>query len=409
VNRRVTFCSNILPGSDFESHLNQLKDALPLIRKACPWLKHLGLRMSEAVARRLNEDAEACTLLNRVLTQNEMTVSTLNIFPQGEFHSAGVKESVYLPDWSTRERLEYTKLAANALLKLKTPKVVSMSTVPVGYKAHHKEGFSDSAIFNILEAAEYLANLQDQTGQTIRLALEPEPDCLLETSDETIEFFSQLRSVASPLHAAAIEKHLGVCFDTCHFAVNFESPKLAIQKLAENKIEIFKFQLTSALAWKQPLEEDDFLVLDDRVYLHQTRSAVLAPRKIEGSQTQSDKQSAAEASHGIFKIVNAWPDTPASCKDLNSEQRADEWRCHFHTPLFVESYGKFVGTQPETLAALKAAFSLGLDADVDLEIETYTWGVLPKQLKTTSIHDCIISELKWADAKVKSCLEPKHC
>ncbi|NQZ02006.1 MAG: metabolite traffic protein EboE [Bdellovibrionales bacterium] len=381
---RLTFCSNIIPGTGLEDHLAQLKTAMPEIKANCPWLKHLGLRLSEAMANQLCEDSAALAEFNQFLDEQGLLVSTANVFPQGEFHQPGVKDNVYLPDWSDSRRVDYTLSAANALSQLQTPDVVSMSTVPLGYKGHYKTEV-DFATFvkNLIKVAEHLRALEEQTGKLIRLALEPEPDCLLEFSTETVKFFDLLKK--STQDQELISRYLGVCFDTCHFAVNFENPEQAVQNLVENEVSIFKYQLTSALCWRSPISPQAFTHLTDNVYLHQTRAQL-------GGQ-----------------VIKTWGDTPNSHVDLNldEEKIADEWRCHFHTPLFVENYEEFVGSQADLLAALGTATQFDFDSETDLEVETYTWGVLPNDLKTASVHDCIIEELKWAEARVKDCLHSK--
>ena len=69
------------------------------------------------------------------------------------------------------------------------------------------------------------------------LALEPEPCCMLETVEETVAFFrDHLHGEATAAVVAeragldlaaareALVRHVGVCYDICHGAVEFEEP-----------------------------------------------------------------------------------------------------------------------------------------------------------------------------------------
>ena len=79
----------------------------------------------------------------------------------------------------------------------------------------------------------------------MHLGLEPEPLCLLESSGETIQLFDRLR-IEHPRDPRLAE-HLGVNYDTCHFAVNFEEPQNALPCLCQHGIKISKIHLSSAL------------------------------------------------------------------------------------------------------------------------------------------------------------------
>src|SRR5205814_9034944 len=96
--------------------------------------------------------------------------------------------------------------------------------------------------------------------RTVTLALEPEPYCFLETTDETVEYFtnhlysaagaeSLARLAQIPISEAhgALRRHLGIVFDICHQAVEYENIAENLQNLVDAGIPIFKLQEAAAL------------------------------------------------------------------------------------------------------------------------------------------------------------------
>src|SRR5204862_6208849 len=92
---------------------------------------------------------------------------------------------------------------------------------------------------------EHIAELSERSGKKLRLGLEPEPLCYLETSQETVDFFDALR--ADRPNDSRIDNHLGVNYDTCHLAVEFEKPQDAVGRLRQHGIRISKLNFCSAL------------------------------------------------------------------------------------------------------------------------------------------------------------------
>ena len=112
----------------------------------------------------------------------------------------------------------------------------------------------------MLRVVAHLIALEAKTGRTVRLALEPEPFCFLETTDETIAYFrDHLYSGASveklaklahiPIAEAneALRRHLGIVYDICHQAVEYENISESLQKLVDAGVPIFKLQEAAAL------------------------------------------------------------------------------------------------------------------------------------------------------------------
>lgn len=384
----LTYCTNIHPGERWDEIRTHLERYLPEVkRRVSPHAPFgVGLRLSAVAAQALSEPGELAAF-KAFLAGHGLYVFTLNGFPYGPFHGTRVKEEVYLPDWSDRARLEYTNRLAGLLAQLMPPDLgtpASISTVPGAFKP---AAASDDAIGRIVEQllrhAAHLVGIERATGRCIVLALEPEPCCLLETVAETVAFFRMhlhsgtaaarlgaLAGLDSAAAARALRRHLGVCLDLCHAAVEFEDPQACIALLEGAGIAIGKVQVTAGLrlpAVSAPLVEA-LGRYDDQVYLHQVveRSAL-----------------------GLAR----YPDLGEAIAAGRWQQAASEWRVHFHVPVFLEALDPFESTQAFVREALGRQRQR--PCTTQLEVETYTWGMLPPQHRATSVEEAIARELEW--------------
>src|SRR5204863_146564 len=129
--------------------------------------------------------------LKKFLDDNDMYLYTVNAFPYGPFKGRIVKEQVYEPDWRTDERTQYTINVAEVLADV-APEGTSPSiqSPPLGFKPRVTgPNVVDAFTEHILRVAAHLVELKERTGRTVGLALEPEPYCFLETTDETVDYF----------------------------------------------------------------------------------------------------------------------------------------------------------------------------------------------------------------------------
>ena len=386
----LTYCSNIHPGESWTDVSEALTTSLPLIRQRLrvngPMA--VGLRLSARAA----EDLDSPGALDRFrafLREGNYYVLTMNGFPYGAFHGTRVKEQVYLPDWRDPRRLEYTNRLARQLATLLAdhPEVEGcVSTVPGAFRAEVTSAGDIEAIASgLLAHAACLVSLREETGVSIALALEPEPACFLETVDEAAAFFARYlfneAAVAAASHAAGIgltvddvRRHVGVCLDTCHMAVEFEEPGAAIARLAAEGIRICKVQLSSALRLQAGHESPPFRAMLGRfaedTYLHQ-----VVQRSASG--------------------LTRFTDLPDALAAAEREEPAEdrEWRIHFHVPIFLADAGVFQTTQPY----LRSVLELLKDRPFcrSLEVETYTWDVLPPEYRTIDTCQAIARELTW--------------
>jgi hypothetical protein len=244
----LAYCTNIHRGEDWPQTFDSLqRHTLAVRERVCADRPYaIGLRLSAQAAFELSDPA---TLLafQGWLGKHNCYVFTINGFPYGKFHGTRVKEQVYVPDWTTRERLDFTNRLFDLLAQIVPAGIDgSVSTVPGSFKEFITDGEQIKSMrSNLWRCVEHIARVSERTGKRLHLGLEPEPLCYLETSGEAVEFFDQLRRdhPGDPRLAA----HLGINYDTCHLAVEFEEPRQALERLQQHEIKISKIHLSSAL------------------------------------------------------------------------------------------------------------------------------------------------------------------
>ena len=356
----LSYCTNVHAGVTAEAVLAGLAEYAAPIASRFGHPLAAGLWLADPVIKEfLSSDSLRSDLFVR-LRDLGLTCHTLNAFPYGNFHSDRVKEQVYLPDWSQEKRREYTLACASVLSRLLPDGVEgSISTVPLGFKTLTAEpDFRERCCFQLVRTAIGLGELWRKSRSLIRLAIEPEPCCVLETTAETIEFLHYLRKQCrSKVELDAVKEHIGVCFDVCHQSVEFEDVAASIRSLAEADIRINKVHITNAIEVPQPGQNAEALAALGRYveprYLHQTFGRT--------------------ASGTIVRQVDL---DQALCESPPAEFRdAACWRVHFHVPVDKETLGALKTTRPDLLRALAAVEQL--EYAPHLEVETYTWEVLP--------------------------------
>ena len=382
----LSYCSNIHPGESWAEVRGNLARFMPQIRQALsPDDKFgIGLRLSADAVNDLAAPA-ALAEFKTFLADNKLYVFTINAFPYGPFHGARVKEDVYLPDWQDDERLRYTNQVADVFAEfLPAGQTGSISTVPGAFKAR-VSGEDDicSMARKMVQHIAHLVKLEQRVGKCIVLALEPEPCCFLETIEESVNFFSDhLFSSESQAQLASLlgldqgdaetllRKHLTLCLDLCHAAVEFESYDACVADLRAAGIGIGKVQISAGLRLEN-VTRDTIEILrpfEDNVYLHQV----------------------VEQHNGVLNRYTDLADAFAALKDDNATR---EWRVHFHVPVFLDDLGEFSSTQFFVREALEKQKIDPISNH--LEVETYTWNVLPEQYRTQSMDAAIVRELQW--------------
>jgi sugar phosphate isomerase/epimerase len=379
----LAYCTNVHRGETWPETFAALKTCTLAVKARVSAAKPfaIGLRLSHQAATELKDPATMRDF-RKWLAQNQCYVFTINGFPYGRFHGERVKERVYLPDWTCSDRLDYTNLLFDLLAQLLPENVEgSISTVPGGFKELVTTPEEGKVIRDHLwHCVEHVARLGAQTGRKLHLGLEPEPLCLLECSGETIHFFDRMR--AEHPRDPRLAEHLGVNYDTCHFAVEFEEPEAALECLRQHNIRISKIHLSSALKVRPTAEVREALTaFAEDVYLHQ-----VVVRRADGQRT-------------IYRDLPQALAREPLLAESEDPTNAEEWRIHFHIPLhspplplFDTTIGHLVGTL-DWLQADPARCS-------HLEMETYTWEVLPPEFKSRDVVDQLASEYEWTLARL---------
>ncbi|MDA0834283.1 MAG: metabolite traffic protein EboE [Planctomycetota bacterium] len=373
----LSYCTNVHPGRSVDEVLAGLSDYTLPVQKRFANPLAAGLWLAAPVIEELQADPQKRTTLRETLSAHRLVCYTLNAFPFGDFHSARVKERVYLPDWTDVSRLDYTLACAQILSDLLPPGTEgSISTVPLGSKLFDQPAdFMSRCCEQLIRLAHGLNDLHDETGCCIRLAIEPEPFCVLERTDEVLRFFDELWKLASQQDCEAIvRRHIGVCYDVCHQSVEFEDIARSITSLNEAGIRINKVHITCALQLPRPGENAAGREALERYieprYLHQTMGRLPSGEILRSGDLTDELWDLEDQTAPWHKAVM--------------------WRIHFHVPVNAERMGPLETTRADLKTALQTVAQL--DYAPHLEVETYTWEVLPGR-QTTSLVDGLAQEL----------------
>ncbi|MFD6067913.1 metabolite traffic protein EboE [Amycolatopsis lurida] len=348
----ISYCTNVHPAEDVDGIVAQLERyALPVRERLGADRLGVGLWLSAPVARGLAEDAGARRRFRAELDARGLSVYTLNAFPYGGFHDDVVKHAVYRPEWTNPDRVAYTIDCVNVLSELlaEDASYGSISTLPLAWREPWSE-------HDDRRAAEAFGEVVRAIGdRPIKLAVEPEPGCVLDTVADALAWLS----------GRVDPEHVGLCLDTCHLAVSFADPAETLAAIAKSDVDIVKVQASAALHVEDPAEAREALAaFAEPRYLHQVR----------------------EFSGGVVRKAD---DLPEAWTDLPGE---GPWRVHFHMPLH-QAPAAPLSTTTEVLRTVAA----GLPGEPHIEVETYTWSVLPD---AGDLVGGIAAELEWAQANL---------
>lgn len=389
----LSYCSNIHPGETWEDTFQSLKDYIPKdksnLGKKGPF--GIGLRLSNQASETLIS-AEKLREFKDWLRVEDCYVFTMNGFPYGDFHHTVVKDKVHQPDWSTVARKEYT-LRLFRILEVLTPigQEGSISTSPISYRHWFDANLERDKVLQIAcqqlaEITAELHHLEQKTQKTLHLDIEPEPDGILENTEEVLWFFKdwlipkggtwlvEKLGISSPAAEQLLKHHIRICYDVCHFAIVYEKAEDTFRKLQEEGIKIGKIQISAALKVDVPSDlnkrqnlQSKLNPLAESTYLHQ----------VIGRDASGKLQS--------------YPDLPQAIAILE-ETALEEMRIHFHVPVFLAHYGNFSSTQSDIIHVLEEIKKNPVCSH--LEVETYTWDVLDKAIRQ-ELSSSITREMEW--------------
>lgn len=385
----LTYCSNIHPGEKWAGHFKSLRENIPYIRQQLspdqPF--GLGLRVANEASVELNKP-EVISEFKSWLKEQNVYVFVINGFPYGGFHNTVVKADVHTPDWTTADRLAYTIRLFNILAELLPADMHGgVSTPPLSYRLWwkteaEKQQATETATNHVLELLDELIRIHKTTGKLLHLDIEPEPDGILDNTTDFVSWYANILLPKGIIYLLekygmgageaqeTILRHVQLCYDICHAAVGYEDPEDILDSLSEFGIKVGRIQVSSALKVdfrsEREIKRKAIETFDEPVYLHQ-----VVARHEDGHFTH-------------------YPDLKEALTDWNETH--EEWRVHFHVPLFINSYGVLESTQADIVKTL--GIHKGAPFSSFLEVETYTWGVLPEDIQKP-IGESIVREIEW--------------
>lgn len=391
----LTYCTNIHAASGWRNVLKTLEQYAPALkaRLAPDEPFGIGLRLSSEESVELLQDGNL-EEFRRILAERNCYVAVINGFPYGSFHNRVIKQDVFAPDWQMQDRLEYT-LRLVKILSTLLPKGMDggISTSPLSYKGWF-DGAPSEWVWqvmteNIVKSVAAMVEVRRRTGQMIHLDIEPEPDGLIENTDELIAYFADwllpigapnLAELAGISHAEAedaLQEHVQVCFDTCHFSIENENAAAALARFAEAGIKIGRVQVSAALEVDLPAGDaaraeiaKQLETFAESTYLHQVIEC----------------RAGGELRH--------YPDLALALPNIYDPE-AILWRVHFHVPLFVDEYHAVICSTRQEIEDTFAYLHAHPETTTHLEIETYTWDILPPELKEDNLAHSIEHEYRW--------------
>jgi sugar phosphate isomerase/epimerase len=345
--RQLGYCTNVHAGESAAEVMDSLRRvAVPVRERLGVPALGLGLYLSHRAAGEVDP-----ARLGDELAALGLYAFTFNGFPYGGFHAGRVKEAVYRPDWTDPLRAAHT-LRLATILETIAPRDVAaptISSLPLGWRIGWTPEQTAAAAGALVDVARELRERVARGGRPIRICLEPEPGCIIETTRDAVSFFEGPITQAAGRDLEAVHAHLGVCYDFCHQAVAFEDPKDVIAQLTGAGVAIGKVQVSSALELRNPADAAALARLATFVeprYLHQTRAR----------------------------------DAGGYCDDLPEAlerlPRDRPWRVHFHSPIDRDVAGPLGTTRADLQVALEQLRSGTVTSQ--FEVETYTWSVLPE-------------------------------
>ncbi len=374
----LAYCTNIHRGETWREVFNALKTHAMAVRDVvCPGKSFaIGLRLGNLASQELS-NPKTLLAFQRWLDRKNAYVFTINGFPFGQFHGTRVKEQVYSPDWTSPQRLEYTNRLLDLLARLLPAGMEgSVSTVPGSFKDFITSPSQERQMFrNLWKCIGHMDKLRQKTGRSLHLGLEPEPLGWIENTRETIAFFRAMEKFKPG--DERLKVYLGVNYDACHFALQFEDPSKAITGMINAGLKISKLHLSSALRLNpSPRSLKMLRLFADDVYLHQ-----VICRHPSGRLSR-------------FRDLPGVLDSAQNKPQSATYSVRNEWRVHFHVPLHAHAIAPFHNTNDHLLGVLDL---LGQNPGLcsHLEMETYTWAVLPSQWRSKTVEEQLAAEYRW--------------
>lgn len=395
---RLGYCMNLHAAEDLDGVYRGMREiTVPLAERLYPGRSEsegfgVGVWLPADVAMEITrpDQAEALDRYAEFFAEHGLDPFTFNAFPYGGFHSEGLKERVFNPTWKNPLRTAYTLAVLQIALALHGDKRersrhVSIST-HCGMFGEWVGGPADldECCDSMLVVALTMAQMEDESGLRMVLSLEPEPRSSANDTRELSGLHERLLARShqvlgrgfdslAELSERIVHRHLGTCLDTCHAAVEYESADEAFARSTSGGTPLGKMQFSSALDLVRPSDHDAarqaLFALAEPTYLHQVTG-----RRSDGELVRARDLPDVERAYAS-DLGGLW-------------HQCDSWRCHFHVPVDLTDAGvEGLGTTREAadralVHALDNPDRWGAD-ELHVEIETYTWDLLPDHLGGT--------------------------
>lgn len=369
----LSYCTNVHPAEDLAGVLDQL-DRYAGPARVAAGLDRLGvgLWLPVDLAAQLAANPADLAALADGLRRNRLDLRTVNAFPYQGFHADVVKLAVYHPDWTDPRRADFTIDCARVLARLlPAGGCGSISTLPLAWRTPWDADRDRLATAQLARVGRELADIHARTGRLVRLAVEPEPGCVLDNLDDVTNWLAAKTAADRPPPDRLDPRYIGICLDACHLAVSFADPLAAVRRVHESGLRIAKVQASAALEVPRPADGDARAAVREFAeprYLHQVRECSGA-------------------------VVLRADDLPQALTDLPAD---GPWRVHFHVPLHHRPEWPLRATTDVLVDVMQVLHQLPYRNEIHLDVETYTWNVLPAAARTTDLADGIAAELRWA-------------
>ena len=383
---QLAYCSNVHPGASLTTVERNLSEHFSQVRqlRQLPEMSS-GLWLSAQTADELMSSAETLARFKQNLNDNGVLLTSLNGFPFGNFHLDVVKEKVYLPTWAEASRLTYTQQLAEILAAClpENINIGAISTLPFAYASTWSEELHQAAIKQLLELTCYLKTLEQKTNKRIVLCIEMEPDCVFQSTDELVNFFTNdllPSALKNKISKADVLRYIGCCFDTCHQAVMNENIEQSLSQINQAGIYIGKIQISNAI--KATLNDQQSVtaltqLFQDQKFLHQSKifnnnqfvAAVADLNEVELSQ-------------------------------LLTAQQQITANIHYHIPIHQTEFSQaFLSSTQVAITTTLDFVKNQLSYQPYLEIETYTWLnlIADNHQQTFNLHQGLAAEFTWLE------------
>jgi hypothetical protein len=385
----VGYCTNVHSGVTLDEVKRNLeRHTLDVKRIVCPQAPMgVGLWLGSTATNELTETT-ARSSFRDWLQQRGLVPYTVNAFPAGDFHQSVVKHDVYHPTWAEPFRLGYTQRVARILADLlPAGSNGTISTLPLGWPSsdeNNDDDFYRQCGRQLMMAAETLARLEESHDVHIRLCIEPEPGCVLDTCDDVVSFFERYLLSNRDHHGReSVDRYLGVCHDICHSAVMFEPQSRALDRYAQAGIVVGKVQVSSAI-------EVDF----------ESLNGSMAKDAIKQLTSFAEPRYLHQTNVRIGDLASFHEDLPLALQSLGTDDPSGRWRIHFHVPIYESSFGLISSTQSQIVECIDW-FESSAASGVHFEVETYAWNVMPESLQPERLSAGIAKEIQWFTDRIQ--------